>query len=301
MLIRKVSDKPLIFVSCGQFLPSEKQLGSDICALLAELRPDTTPYFAEDQSTVDGLSNHILRALYRAAGFICVMHPRGEMTTPDRQTVTRGSVWIEQEIAIAAFMQHDLGRTIPIFFYQHVGIGREGIRSVLLMNPRLTFTDDADVLADLRRALPSAVFNPYQRYDLEPKLSHRRVRPTSGDRHDYQLIADITNVGEERITDFRMRVYFPRAFLETATVLAAEDRTKSTETHICFIADARDRAPRGLYPGDGMTNPLSIDYYVNHQLYHDPRTMMSDIIVELFSGSMRQKKYTFPISKFHDF
>jgi hypothetical protein len=38
------------------------------------------------------------------------MHRRGNLTTPDGRTVTRGSVWIEQEIAIAAFMHHVLGR-----------------------------------------------------------------------------------------------------------------------------------------------------------------------------------------------
>jgi hypothetical protein len=57
MLSGNMADKPLIFVSCGQYHSNEKQLGNDICSLLAELRPDTSPYFAEDQSTVDGLSN----------------------------------------------------------------------------------------------------------------------------------------------------------------------------------------------------------------------------------------------------
>jgi hypothetical protein len=93
-----MADKPLIFVSCGQYHANEKQLGNDICSLLAELRPDTTPYFAEDQSTVDGLSNHILRALHHAAGFICVMHRRGDLTTPDGRlhASEKGSYSIER-------------------------------------------------------------------------------------------------------------------------------------------------------------------------------------------------------------
>ena len=59
--------KPLVFVSCGQYTDAEKRLGRDICALLKELRPDVEPYFAEDQSTVEGLSNHILNLLERGA------------------------------------------------------------------------------------------------------------------------------------------------------------------------------------------------------------------------------------------
>ncbi len=58
-----VSDKPIVFVSCGQYAAAEKKLGNDICTLLQEVRPDVEPYFAEDQSTVEGLSNHILKAL----------------------------------------------------------------------------------------------------------------------------------------------------------------------------------------------------------------------------------------------
>src|SRR6476619_7475787 len=102
--------KPLVFVSCGQFNESEKRLGKRICELIRELRPDVEPYFAENQSTIEGLSNNILAALYRAAGFICVMHRRGDIETPDNRVITRGSVWIEQEIAIAAFMGHVLKR-----------------------------------------------------------------------------------------------------------------------------------------------------------------------------------------------
>jgi len=54
------SEKPLIFVSCGQYTEEEKRLGHEICSLLAMIRPDVMPYFAEYQSTAEGLSNHIL-------------------------------------------------------------------------------------------------------------------------------------------------------------------------------------------------------------------------------------------------
>src|SRR5260370_1789959 len=111
-------DKPLVFVSCGQYSESEKRLGKNICTLLERLRPDVAPYFAEDQSTVEGLSNHILKALHRAAGFICVMHRRGDLAAPDGRRLTRGSVWVEQEIAITAFMNHVLNRSIPMLFYK---------------------------------------------------------------------------------------------------------------------------------------------------------------------------------------
>ncbi len=134
-----MSEKPLIFISCGQYTQAEKQLGADVCALLRELRPDVEPYFAENQSDAEGLSNHILKALFRSAGFICIMHERGELKTPDDKRIIRGSLWIEQEIALTTMMNVCLDRSIPVLFYCQPDITLEGIRSVLLLNPRVRF------------------------------------------------------------------------------------------------------------------------------------------------------------------
>ena len=292
--------KPLVFVSCGQYTENERRLGRHICSLLAHLRPEVTPYFA-DQSTVEGLSSQVLKALYRAAGFICVMHRRGDFSTPDGRSLTRGSVWIEQEIAIAAFMNHVLDRSIPILFYKQEGVSLEGIRSVLLMNPRVEFTEEKPVLEHLKSSLPSTAFVPFNSYDLAPVITHKFLRGESnGDHHNYKLIADVENVGVEHVLDFALRVYFPRAFL-VPIMWAAEDRTRSTTSHVCFTAGADGRAPDGLYSGDRLRNPLTIEYFVDHDLHDDPRAMSSEIKVELMSGSMRRKTATLPIKDFQEF
>jgi hypothetical protein len=297
-----ISDKPLIFISCGQYTDRERRLGKDICSLLAALRPDVPPYFAEDQSTVEGLSNQVLRALNRAAGFICIMHRRGDLSVPDGRPITRGSVWVEQEIAVAAFMNHVRSRSVPILCDKQAGISLEGIRAVLLMNPRVEFTAESQVLEDLRSALPSIAFVPFNSYDLAPVLSYRRLGGRSNpDHHVYELTADVENVGTERITDFEIRVFFPRAFLNPSTQWGTEDRKKSTSSHICFTANAEGRSRSGLYPGDRATNPLTVEYFVDHVLDDDARAMQSDIIVELFSGSMKPKKRTFKIKEFQEF
>lgn len=61
------------------------------------------------------------------------------------------------------------------------------------------------------------------------------------------------------------------------------------------------RAPGGLYPGDSATNPLTIEYFVDHDLYDDSRAMASEIIVEVYSGSMKPKKQTFLMEDFQEF
>jgi hypothetical protein len=266
------------------------------------LHPAVTPFFAENQSTVEGLSSNILKSLYRAAGLICVMHRRGEVSLPNGARIIRGSVWVEQEIAIAAFMQHVLERPIPIFFYREAGVWVEGIRSVLLLNPRVEFTDRSQVLEDLKTALQSMRFVPFSPYDLEPVITYRPERGISdGSRPVYTLICDVKNVGNELITDFQLRVRFPRKFLPTGTVWMAEDKRFSTDAHVCFVADTEGRAPSGLYPGDGLQNPLTFDYFVDNNLFLDPRAMSSEILIELFSGSMTPKKYSLPFRDYHQF
>jgi hypothetical protein len=283
--------EPLVFISCGQYTVQEAELGREICTLVQATHPEAIAYFAETQSTFEGLSSHILKALYQAAAFICVMHRRGDIVTPEGRTITRGSVWIEQEIAIAAFMQHVLGRSIPIYFYRQRGIGLEGIRSVLLMNPLIEFTHEFQVLDHLRSILPSATFTPYQPYDLKPMITHRQIghRSTS-DHHFYTLRCDVKNTGTQRVTDFQLAVRFPRRFLPNATNWGpTEDKTRSTQTHICLIVDSATHAPKGLYPGQSLLNPLEIEYFVDDEIFHDNAAMSSEIGVDLFSGSMEPK------------
>lgn len=273
------SPRPLIFVSCGQYTAAEKKLGTDICALLSELRPDLEACFAEDQSTAEGLSAHVLRALHKAAGFICVMHARGESQLPDGKTRTRGSVWVEQEFAIIAFAQNILGRTIPILFYKHADVGLEGIRSVLLANARLEFQDDQVVLGDLRTALPEMTFLPFHEYELEPRWVRKTVNHgNSGERHDYTLTVDVWNVGQRVAKDFRMLVYFPRPFLNRHTTFGPADDKLSTRDHVCFKAESSS-AHKEIYPGYGLINPLRIDYYVDDKLFDDDTAMNMDVSV----------------------
>src|SRR5579864_288302 len=95
--------KGVVFVSCGQMTEEEKSLGNQVCALVRNLTPHQ-PYFAENQSSLEALTTNILASLDEAVGLIAIMHPRGVVTFPDKHQQIRASVWIEQEIAIAAYL-----------------------------------------------------------------------------------------------------------------------------------------------------------------------------------------------------
>jgi hypothetical protein len=143
----------LVFISCGQFTAQEKKLGQDVSVLIHELTP-YEPYFAESQTSLDALTRNILGALDKAVALVAIMHPRGTVRFPDNREEIRASVWIEQEIAMAAYITQILGRPIKIAPYIHRDILREGMREQLQLNA-VRFTEDSEVLHHLRQLLPS--------------------------------------------------------------------------------------------------------------------------------------------------
>jgi hypothetical protein len=146
-------DSPIVFISCGQFTESEKRLGQTLAAIVTELMPPYSGYFAQNQSSLEGLSQHIFGALNSAVALVAVMHHRGTVKTPHGEK-TRGSVWVEQEIAIAAFLAQAQGRNLPVVLYLREGIALEGARQQLMLNA-IEFKEDREVVEDFRNRVAS--------------------------------------------------------------------------------------------------------------------------------------------------
>lgn len=140
-------DKPFIFVSCGQWTEAEKSLGKAVVKAVKHIT-GLDAFFAEQVQDLNGLDSNILSALRECAAFITIMHPRGEIKRPDGSTHVRASVWIEQEIAIAAYICRMEERTLPVIAFIHKSVGREGIRDLLHLNP-IPFADEREVLEAL--------------------------------------------------------------------------------------------------------------------------------------------------------
>lgn len=123
---------------------------------MAELVDECTTfvgYFAENQTTLETLTDNVLRRLYESVGLIVIMHHRGTVETPNR-TLTRASVWIEQEVAVATLMQQILKRPLHVALFVQRGIAIEGIRQQLQLNP-MEFGSGDEVIAKLRAILPA--------------------------------------------------------------------------------------------------------------------------------------------------
>jgi hypothetical protein len=145
-------ERKSVFVSCGQFSEEERSLGTRVAELVNECTP-FAGYFAESQTTLQTLTENVLRRLYESVGLIVIMHHRGTVETPTR-TLTRASVWVEQEVAVATLMQQILKRPLHVVLFIQKGIAIEGIRQQLQLNP-VEFVNGDEVVARLRTILPA--------------------------------------------------------------------------------------------------------------------------------------------------
>ena len=148
-----------VFISCGQQSDGEFALGQQLVQLV-DYHTGLKGYFAQNQQSLDGVTFNIFQAIYHSAAFIAVMHRRDRIGThPD---VYRGSVWVEQEIAIAAFVVQVLGAQLPNRAFIQSGIKREGVRGFIHLNAT-EFEESEVVLSEVEKWLPSV--------ELRPKMS----------------------------------------------------------------------------------------------------------------------------------
>jgi hypothetical protein len=168
------------------------------------------PFFAQEVQDLNGLDDNILQALRECVAFITVLHPRGAIARPDGPKLTRASVWIEQEIAIATYIQRTGTRSLPIIAFKHKSVGLEGIRTLLNLNP-IEFTDEAEVLKELPKLLEK--WNPITAADINLRLKstpspRRQPHPTSS----IELI--LANDTTESIGDYEFELRVPAPLLK---------------------------------------------------------------------------------------
>ena len=79
----------------------------------------------------------------------------------------------------------------------------------------------------------------------------------TGEHHDYRLLVDIHNVGTQKIDDWRVQLWFPRAFLK--------DPPDGSATHVLFndYDGNHPEQERRMYRGDRV-HVFDVDYFVEH-------------------------------------
>lgn len=204
-------NKPTLFVSCGQRTDQEKLLGSAICRIITDTGT-FSPFFAEEQSDLNGLHENIMAALASAAGFIAVMHPRGAVIVPGHSDplITRASVWVEQEIAIAAFINRSRRQKIPVAVYSHASVGREGMRDLLHLNP-VKFKSDDEILADLAPRISKWKFSESK--DSQGELSLEAARSYGVHIGEQFTLAPVFRNEGPRANEYSFTLHVPSLLL----------------------------------------------------------------------------------------
>jgi hypothetical protein len=174
-----------VFISCGQYAPEERELGKQVCEMVEKYTP-FEGYFAENQTTLKALSENILRRLYESVGLIVIMHHRGKIEDRD---ITRASVWIEQEVAIATLMEQILRRPLHVALFVQRGTAIEGIRQQLQLNA-VPFTTGEEVIARLHEQLPTWTEPLYQGDEERRKLANSvllSIKTDNGHHRNYTI------------------------------------------------------------------------------------------------------------------
>ena len=275
-----VPKQGLVFISCGQYRKEEINLGQALAAAVTQLTP-FEGYFAQNQATLDGLSQNIFRNLNRASGFVAVMHQRGLVKTLNGEHI-RASVWVEQEIAIAAFLKQAQEKEIAVAVYIQKGIEREGVRDKLLLGA-MEFETEAEVLEDLTKRLADGRFLPMR--PTPPKsvdlhLDFKTLRRQQ-DYHEYQLGVFVTNTGSEPLTDYWVDLQFPRAVLNSSTIYAAEVTERRTHKYL-LLRSTHSKTRCDLYPGDDLVL-LTVNYHMDHDIYNDG-TVLKELVCASFGA-----------------
>jgi hypothetical protein len=300
-LAGQMSTDALVFVSCGQVTDAEKRLGRAIVDLI-NATPGLTAYFAQNETSFEGLSNNIFRNLNTAAGFIAVMHHRGTVQGREIDPLrTRASVWIEQEIGIAAFLTATGMRQIKVAAFIQRGIALEGVREKVALNP-IEFDQDDEVLEQVKGILSTWKLKPLQPSGLSAAVDIGYVKKPESDgaRHLYDLKVVLRNTGSQPIRTYNAAVAFPAMFIRPEVTIVGERLDAKTQTHRVFRS-SKDRG-EPILPGD-EERLFPIPYQVNDKLYEQGRAGAFDqlVTVRVFVGDQPVVEASTPFGKLQQF
>lgn len=253
-----LTKQPFIFLSCGQSTDAERELGTRVAESVRSIT-GADVFYAQEVRDLNGLDANILNALKNCSALIAIIHPRGIISRPDGSRIIRASVWIEQEIAIATYIQRTDNRPMPVIAFIHRSVGREGLRDLIHLNPT-EFSEDAEVFD----ALPA-------RLRLLGKLTPRGVSVFLGsenrrrqEEHNIRtLVVRMRNDTNQRISDVDCLIQLP------AGILAHWSTSYSAEVKSELPGQRWFRPHPGAIPPRSGVELFRIDYCSACAARHD--------------------------------
>jgi len=158
--------KARVFIGCGQRNSREKGIGL-ACKEYFDSK-GFIAYFAEEVHNLDALTDNIFRHLKNSEYFVFIDFKRENLPSGK----FRGSVFVNQEIAIAAFRKQIEFPEIETVVFHEKGVIREGIVEHLIANP-IYFSGKEDFMKKVKENTKE--WHPDWRNELS--LKFLRVAP----------------------------------------------------------------------------------------------------------------------------
>ncbi len=178
--------KSRVFVSCGQRDDDEKRVGREVCALLEER--GFSAYLAIDVQTILEINGGIIRELKNSDCYLFVNFPRELVRNSNGQDFHRGSLFSNQELAIAYALQF-----AKLLIVNQKDVKPEGMLGYIGVNTE-TFNNQGDCVDVVKRALDRAGWTPdYSRRLRAANLRFQRGLLTYGNLTGWFLYLDINN------------------------------------------------------------------------------------------------------------
>ena len=142
--------------------------------------------------------------------------------------------------------------------------------------------------------LPSKSLSPGIRLDVRTR--HEWLFPHNGERHEYVLIVEVENTGSTRVTDPRVEVLFPKAFMDIESY-GFEIHKAETKTHkVLRPPDLQG----GLCPGESRIDK-TIKYSVDNQRFWNDSLMELPVEVNVYADGMAPQRVKKPIKELQNF
>lgn len=109
----------------------------------------------------------------------------------------------------------------------------------------------------------------------------------------YDLHVALKNISEGAVSDYRIEVEFPWAFLNQSTIWPVEVAERRTETHWLFRMTNKHHNNHILYPGDSL-EIFSIDYQVTADIARS-EAMKEAIRIKAFAGDEIVRQVILPM------
>jgi len=249
----------LIFISCGQQIPEEKELGTAVKNLI-DSKPGYRAYFAEYVQSLDALARNVFDGLRKCSGLIAFLHKRGFVKLDgDKEWGYRSSVWVNQEISILAYRKQFEWIDMPILVFKDKSVRLEGAMTSLIVNP-IPIVSEEDILMKVDSWLQTVVFSNLTGTDDRFLSKWQKLSPPSK-----KVLSALMDEGGSNVKESAIRI----CLQENYGMERNESSSAVSSAAIEFINTDLVKLIPNIHSGDEMSLNPTWQWHIRREVAKD--------------------------------